>query len=358
MKQKRLVVDIGNLFWRSVAANQRYGPANATDTAGLGLHMCLMSLRKHYNNIKPQKVAVVFEGKQNWRKEYTKSEECYSRRLYKGNRVADPNMAVLFEVIKSFEDLVTNHTNIVTLSHPKLEGDDLISGYAQHFASPHEGNPEGDEVVILSGDKDFVQELDNPNITLLNPDDGKPRSLVDVCGVDDAGYFMFEKAFRGDAGDNVLPALPRVRKTRLHKAYGVKDGKADPALADSFELSNLLASTWEFMDPETGDKRTMLTEKMFEENHLLMNLRGQPEWVRELITQTIITQSENHGQFNFFKFNQFVGKYQLQQIADRAADFVGLFSGKGFAFGEQQVKVQPTKEVTKAEPKQLGGLML
>lgn len=356
MKQKRLVVDIGNLFWRSVAANQRYGPANATDTAGLGLHMCLMSLRKHYNNIKPQKVAVVFEGKQNWRKEYTKSEQCYSKRLYKGNRVADPNMAVLFDVIKSFEDLVTNHSSIVTLQHPMLEGDDLISGYAQYYANPHEGNSEGDEVVILSGDKDFAQELDNENITLLNPDDGKPRTLIDVCGVDDAGYFMFEKAFRGDAGDNVLPALPRVRKTRLYKAYGVKDGKADPALADSFELSNLLASTWEFTDPETGDKRQMLTEKMFEENHLLMNLKAQPQHIRDLIKQTIETQAENHGQFNFFKFNQFVGKYQLQQIAERAADFVGLFSGKGFAVGEKTITVK--SEALVAVAKKLGGLEL
>jgi hypothetical protein len=65
------------LFWRAVAANQKYGSPNAEDAAGLGLHMCLMSLRKHYNAIKPQKVAVAFEGKQNWRKDYTKSEECY-----------------------------------------------------------------------------------------------------------------------------------------------------------------------------------------------------------------------------------------------------------------------------------------
>jgi hypothetical protein len=345
MKQKRLVVDIGNLFWRSVSAQQKYGPADASDSAGLGLHMSLMSLRKHYNNIKPQKIAVVFEGKANWRKEYTKSEECYSKRLYKGNRVADPKMAVLFDVIKSFEDLARNHTSLTTLSHPKLEGDDLISGYARHFAA------QGDEVVILSGDKDFVQDLDDPLITLLNPDTGKPRTLTDVCGVDDAGYFMFEKAFRGDGGDNVLPAFPRVRKTRLHKAYGVKDGKVDAALADAFELSNLFGSTWDFLDPDTGDKRVMSVEKMFEENNLLMNLRMQPDYVRDLITETITHESENHGQFNFFKFNAFLGKYKLVEIAERASDFVGLFSGKGFAAHDPTVQVAAQKPV-----RSLGGL--
>ena len=319
---KRLVVDLSNLFWRTVSAQQKYGPANAGDSAGLGLHMSLMSLRKHWNNIQPDRLAIVFEGKQNWRKTYTKSPECYSERLYKGNRTFDPSMQVLIDVLRAFEDLARQHTNIVTLVHPELEGDDLIGGYAQHFSAL------GDEVTILSGDKDFVQLLGNPLIHLLNPDDGKERTLTGVCGVDDAGYFMFEKCFRGDSGDNVLPAYPRVRTNRLHKAYGVVNGVVDPNKADSFEMSNLFAHEWEFVHPETGDKRMLSVEKMFNENDLLMNLSSQPPRIRQLITETIEHESENHGQFNFFEFNRFLGKFQLQQIAERASDFVPMFSGK------------------------------
>lgn len=344
-KQKRLVVDVSNIFWRAVSAQKRYGPVDAGDSAGMGLHMCLMSLRKHYNNIKPQKIAIVFEGKNNWRKAYTKAEECYSARLYKGNRVADPEMAVLFEVMTAFEDLARKHTSLVTLTHPELEGDDLIGGYATHFAAL------GDEVTILSGDKDFVQLLGDPLITLINPDDGKPRTLAGVCDVDDAGYFMFEKCMRGDAGDNVLPAFPRVRKTKLHKAYGVVDGKVNPALADSFEMSNLLNATWEFVNPETGDKRVMEVEKMFAENDLLMNLRSQPTHIKALITEVIEHESDNHGRFDYFKFNQFLGKYELKQIAERAQDFVGLFSGQGFS--ESVISEQPAE---RRKPVPISGL--
>jgi hypothetical protein len=343
---KRLVVDISNIFWRSVSAMNKYGPQDGGDKAGLGLHGSLMSLRKHYNAIKPNKLAIVFEGKQNWRKEYTKSAECVSQRLYKGNRVADPEMAVLFDVMRAFEDLARQHTNIVTLQHPELEGDDLISGYALHYAAL------GDEVTILSGDKDFVQLLGDPLITLINPDDGKPRSLVGVCDVDDAGYFMFEKCFRGDAGDNVLPALPRVRKTKLYKAYGVKDGKVDPMLADSFEMSNLLNSTWDFVNPETGEKRVISVEDMYVENSLLMNLTGQPPEIKKLITAVIEHESENHGQFNFFKFNAFLGKYKLQQIADKASDFVPMFSGTGF----KQMQAQEPVKVNKTNDDKIAGM--
>lgn len=335
---KRMVCDVSNLFWRSVSAQQRYGPADATDSAGLGLHMSLMSLRKHWNNIKPDKLAIVFEGRQNWRKEYTRSDQCYSQRLYKGNRVADPSMAVLFEVMKAFEDLARQHTNIVTLVHPRLEGDDLIGGYAHHFAQ------QGDEVAILSGDKDFVQFLGNPLISLINPDDGKPRTLLDVCGVDDAGYFMFEKCFRGDAGDNVLPGLPRVRKTKLQKAYGVNG-----APADDFEMTNLMNSSWEFIHPESGDKRMMSVEKMYAENDLLMNLRGQPPEIQALITQVIEHESENHGKFDFFQFQRFLGTYKLQQIAERSTDFVPMFSGKSPSTVPASSKVKQLAE-------RLGGL--
>jgi hypothetical protein len=307
--------------------------------------MSLMSLRKHWMNIKPDKLAIVFEGKQNWRKTYTKSEECYSKRLYKGNRVADPGMASLFDVMKAFEDLARQHTNIVTLQHPLLEGDDLIGGYAQHFSAL------GDDVAILSGDKDFVQLLGGDGkITLINPDDGKERTLTGVCDVDDAGYFMFEKCMRGDAGDNVLPAYPRVRKTRLYKAYGVKDGKVDPALMDSFEMSNLLNDSWEFVDPETGDKRQMSVERMFAENDLLMNLSGQPPEIRKIITDVIEHESENHGKFDMFQFNRFLGKYELAQIAERASDFVPMFAGK-----LPQPAGVPSEKVAKLA-RSLGGL--
>lgn len=341
---ERLVCDISNLFWRTVAAQKRYGPADAADSAGLGLHMSLMSLRKHWNNIQPDRLAIVFEGKENWRKAYTKSEQCYSKRPYKGNRVVDPGMASLFDVMRAFEDLAREHTNIVTLQHPKLEGDDLIGGYAQHFAAL------GDKVTILSGDKDFVQLLGDPNITLINPDDGKPRTIEGVCKVDDAGYFMFEKCMRGDSGDNVLPAYPRVRATKLQKAYGVVGTKVDPNKADSFEMSNLLNASWEFVDPETGDKRTMSVERMYEENSLLMDLTAQPAEIRAMITEVIEHESEHHGQFNFFKFNQFLGKFQLAQIAERASDFVPMFSGR-----KAEGKPVATEKVAKLA-KTLGGL--
>ena len=318
--KKHVVVDVSNIFWRSISAMNKYDSPNKEEAAALGLHGCLVTLKKHYNNIKPNEVAIVFEGKNNWRKEYTKSSECYSGRLYKGNRIKDPSMAVLYDVMDSFKELAKDCTALTVLQHDHLEGDDLIAGYAQYHAALN------DEVIILSGDRDFVQLLDNRNISIVNPADGSKRTLFDSCGVDSAEYFMFEKCFRGDPGDNVLPALPRVRGTKLQKAFGVKDGTYDPLLTDSFELSNLFNSTWNHIHPETGESRIMHVQKMFEENNTLMNLSAQPDHIRKLINEVIEDAKLNRAKFNFFKFNKFLGENNLAQIAEHPQDFIKLLS--------------------------------
>jgi hypothetical protein len=310
---KRLIFDTANILFRVAAANGAHNNAGtAEEKAGLAMHIALRSLNRFYKQFKPDQVAVTFEGSKNWRKGWTASPECKSKKLYKANRVKDSSMIPFFELIKAFEDLARKHTSLVCLSHPELEGDDIFAGYVQRFAA------QGDEVIGISGDKDFVQLLKHPNFTLINPDKGKPRTLIDVCGVDDADYFMFEKAFRGDKGDNVFPAYPRVQAKRLQKAIN-----------DDYELTKLMNETWQFKDPETGEETTYLVSELFEENNILMNLEMQPRYIRKIIDETLDYELVNHGKFSLFHFSGFCGKYGLKQIAEDATAFVNMFSVTG-----------------------------
>lgn len=328
---KRLVVDTSNILWRVAAAHGKYNSGGSPeDQAGLALHMSLNTLRSFYRKVKPDQIALAFEGGDNWRKAYTRSEACVSKRLYKGNRVKDDSMIAFFELIKSFEQLVRNHTSLVCLSHPRLEGDDVIAGYAQKFSAV------GDEVVILSGDKDFLQLLKHPRVSLLNPD-----KLGDVRTVENADFFMFEKALRGDAGDNVISAYPRVRSTRIEKAY-----------ANEYERTNMFNETWEFREPADGSSRTFRVGDLFEENMLLMNLEKQPEDIRALINETVDREVVQHGKFDLFYFQRFCGKYGLKKISEDATSFIDMFSSTGMN--------SPLKEETKAfhqEKKRTGTLV-
>jgi hypothetical protein len=222
-------------------------------------------------------------------------------------------MVPFFELIASFEALARQHTSLVCLSHPELEGDDVIAGYTQYYSA------KGDEVVILSGDKDFTQLLALPGVSLINPDDGKPRGIDKKTGkVIDPVYFMFEKCIRGDAGDNVMSAYPRVRATRIEKAF-----------KNEYDRTNMFNETWVFVDPSTGEKRTLKVGDLFKENELLMDLSKQPPEIRALMTQTVEEAALNHGTFNLFAFQKFCGKFGLKQISENVTQFIELFSSSG-----------------------------
>ena len=319
---RRMVVDTANLLFRVAAAHGKYNKTGTPEEqAGLAMHMALNTLNKYYKQFKPDQLAVTFEGAKNWRKDYTKSAQCISGKLYKGNRVKDPSMEPFFELIKSFEELARKHTSLVCLSNPILEGDDLFAGYVQRFAPT-------DEVIGLSGDKDFAHLWKHKNFTLINPDTGKPRTVESVCGVDDAEYFMFEKSFRGDAGDNVMTAYPRVFKKRLQKAY-----------KDEYELTTMLNETWKFTDPDTGVEKVYRVGDLVEENHLLMNLERQPAHIRAVIEETLDHELVNHGKWSHFQFTKFCGKFGLKQIAENSAQFASMFGVTG--------QKSPLKEETK-----------
>jgi hypothetical protein len=320
---KRLLIDTSNLLFRVAAAHGKHSSGPAEDLAGLAMHTALNTIKSYYRKVKPDQVAVAFEGANNWRKEYTKSERCVSKRIYKANRVRDDSMIPFFELIRAFEQLAREHTSLVCLGHPRLEGDDVIAGYAQKFSAV------GDEVVILSGDKDFIQLLGLPGVSLLNPDTGKLRGFDDDGNKIDPAYFMFEKCLRGDAGDNVISAYPRVRETKIRKAW-----------ENEYERTNMMNHTWEFADPATGEKRTFRVGDLFAENEVLMDLSKQPEEIRQLIQETIDKEVVHHGQFSLFHFQKFCGKYGLKKIGEDVSSFVELFSSTGLK--------SPVREETKA----------
>lgn len=336
MSKKRMIVDTANILFRVAAAHGKYNnTGTAEDQAGLALHMALNTLKSHYNKVRPDEIAITFEGGNNWRKAYTKSDECISKRVYKSNRVKDDSMIPFFELIKSFEDLCREHTSIVCLSNPNVEGDDLFAGYVQKY-STQEYIDAGDEIYGLSGDKDFVQLLKHKNFKLLNPDKlGAVRDTDKKGNKIDAEFFMFEKAFRGDAGDYVMPAYPKVRTTRLQKAY-----------TDQFELTNILNHTWTFNEPTTGEERIFRVGDLYEENQMLMNLERQPQWIRDEIAKTLDHEVVNHGQFNFFAFQKFCGKYGLKKISEDATSFVPLFSSTGLS-SEHKVETKAIQAAKK-----------
>lgn len=303
-KQHYLIFDISNLLYRTFFVNKTED--NVT-VAGLATHMALTTLNKYFKQFQPHKVVMAFD-RPSWRKEYTQTEECVTKKLYKGNRrkkmtpKEKEKYAEFMTHLRDFESMMREHTSVICLAADGLEADDLVAGVAQIYAS------EENEITIVSSDKDLIQLLGYPNVTLIDPNSGKPRSLDDWDG--DAELFMFEKCLRGDPGDHVQSALPRIKKTRIRKAY-----------KDAFERANVMHETWK--DP---DGTEFVVRHLFKENQLLMDLRCQPDDIERKMVLTIVKEMAEPGNFSYFHFMKFLGKYELKKIAEQAELFANMLS--------------------------------
>lgn len=297
--------DISNLLYRTFFANRA---EEETVVAGLATHSGMTTLNKYFKMFKPDRIVMAFD-RHSWRKTYTASEECVSKKPYKGNRNKDDmtpsekeKYKRFIDHMKVFEQMIQEHTTIISLAANELEADDLIAGFCQMHTS------EDDEIIVVSTDSDLLQLCRQSNVRVVSPATDKDQSLEEYDG--DAEFYTFVKCFRGDRTDNVLSAYPRVHMSKLKKAY-----------TDPFMLVQILKTKW-----TDQNKTEFLVEDLFFENELLINLTRQPPHIRELIEQTITDELNRTRKFSMFYLLKFVGKYQLKKILENIANYTPMLS--------------------------------
>jgi hypothetical protein len=310
--QTYLTLDASNLIYRTFFANIK---EKDNITVGMTYHMSFMSLSKFAKKFKADQIVIAFDKPNSWRKQYTQDESSVTHKIYKGQRrqnLSTQEMKKLEELDAHLDELAIifkDWTGVITLRKQDLEADDLIAGFTQQFKD--------DKHIIVSSDKDFMQLLGG-NVQLIDPMTEKARNLADFDY--DPKYFMFEKCFRGDRGDNVQSSYPRLQAKKIQEAY-----------TDSFKLANIMNHKFVVHEIDSEGKlkdHEYTTRELFEENQMLMDLTLQPEPVRELITETINEAIANRGKYDKFKFMRFCSKYELLTILGRIDEFTALLGGK------------------------------
>lgn len=298
-----LLYDISSVLYRTFYAHRT---EDDITIAGMASHSALTTLNKYYKAFAPTQGAVMAFDRTSWRKAYMASELAVSKKPYKGNRRKDMSPAQqmkykrFMDHLREFEQMITDHTAIISMAKDGLEADDLIAGFVQQHPDH--------QIVIISSDSDLLQLTRHSNVRVVSPATGKDQKLDDYN--DDPNYYTFHKCIRGDTADNIQSALPGARSTRIRKAYD-----------DPFERVNLMKETW---TDEAGN--TYIVEELFEENEMLIHLEKQPDPIRQSILDTVSQAVEKDRKFSMFFIMKFIGKYQLNKIKENIDQYVPLLS--------------------------------
>jgi DNA polymerase-1 len=143
--------------------------------------------------------------------------------LYKAQREAAPDilrqqMGLVREVLDAL------HVNVVEL--PGYEADDILATVAE------QAKAEGHEVIIVTGDRDSYQLVEDPSVKVLYNRRGvsdyalyDEAGILEKTGVTPAQYTQYA-ALRGDPSDNLdgVPGVGEKTAAKLINNYGGLDG--------------------------------------------------------------------------------------------------------------------------------------
>ena len=163
---------------------------NADIEEDLLRHMVLNSVRAYNVKFKNEfgEMIIACDAGNNWRRQIF---PYYKANRRKNREKSEINWTSVFETLNKVRDELKDYFPYRVLRVDGAEADDIIGTLAQTYGNTSE------KILILSGDKDFVQLQAFMNVQQFDPVQKKWRKTNDV------DKFMKEHIIRGDAGDGV-----------------------------------------------------------------------------------------------------------------------------------------------------------
>lgn len=191
-----VLIDGNSLLFRAYFAMRPMITSKGVHTQGI--YAFINMLNKIINDYSPSYIAVAFDMK-----EKTFRHDVYSE--YKAGRLATPQelldeIPLLHRILEAM--------NIAVLEMPKYEADDLIGTVSK------KASDEGIKTLIISGDKDELQLVDENVNVLINKKGMSEFDIYDIKAMFDRytltpTQFIDLKGLMGDKSDNI-PGVPGV----------------------------------------------------------------------------------------------------------------------------------------------------
>ena len=339
-----VLMDGNNLFHRQASM---VSPTYGVDSMiGMSMHMILNSMKKEFSTFSATHAVFFTEGR-SWRKSIYPGYKA-NRALINAQKTEEEqeNGRMLIEAFSELTDYIDSKTNISVVNHPQAEADDMIYMWI-------EMHPD-DNHILISTDSDFIQLLRFPNVSIYDPvrdiilkQDGVYKDTtgerlaftitsdakIKPSGPDpdfkpDADWYefaLFLKCIRGDKGDNIFTAYPKVRVKGTKNSVGIIEAYNDRD-TQGYSWTNFMLQKW--VDHEGVEQRV---KDKYEFNRLLIDLSQIPEKhkaaFRERICEVVGRKNVPAPEIGM-GFMKFCKTWDLQKIGSYPEQFMPLMKSK------------------------------
>lgn len=275
-----ILLDLNQLVFSTIAVQSQRMEMDEN----LIRHIVLNCIRTHRSKFhdKYGEIVIAADNKHYWRREVFP--------YYKANRKKDRekstlNWPVIFECMSKIKTEIKENFPYKFLDVHGAEADDVISVLT-------EAAPYNEPILIISGDKDFIQ-LQNVKPLVEQYDPVRKRWLNN----NNPDEYLKEHILRGDRGDGI----PNVRTDDAALALGERQKS----------ISKKMLEEWMTDGPPKSLTRN------YERNQLLIDLTRVPETVRHGILEEFAKEPQGKRQK---LFNYFV-KHKLKNLMEVISEF-------------------------------------
>lgn len=280
-----IIVDLNQVMISNYMA-QIGNHTNIAVDENLFRHMVLNSIRninkKHSEEF--GELVIACDSPRSWRKEVF---PYYKANRKKARENSELDWSAVFDSLNKVREELKEYFPYRVIQVDHAEADDIIGALVQHF--------HGAPILIISGDKDFVQLQTYMNVKQYDP--VRKRFITH----NNPSLFVKEHIIKGDMGDGVPNFLSK-------DDTFVVGGRQKP-----IRSKNL--NEWLQQDPDNFCDDTML--RNWKRNEQLVDLSFTPKTIR---TQTINQYEEQSGKNRAKLFNYFVD-HKLKNLMESIGDF-------------------------------------
>jgi 5'-3' exonuclease len=276
-----IIVDFNQVMISNLMA-QIGNHTNIPLDEGLFRHMVINSIRTYKQKFGQEygDIVIACDDRNYWRKQVY---PYYKANRKKARDKSELDWTMIFESFNNIRSEIKEFFPYRVIQVETAEADDIIATLVKNHANQ--------KVMILSGDKDFVQLQKYPNVKQYDPVRKKSISH------DNPSYYLFEHIMKGDSGDGIPNILS-------DDDVFVVDGKRQKPL------------TQKKIDAAWISKEYLVTRN-FLRNQQIVDLDCIPSHISEAILNKY---NEEAGKDRSKLFNYFI-KYKLKHMMENVGDF-------------------------------------